>query len=292
MVEDKYKYLCEKMGKKILIFIFSITLAFSLFPTAVKANAIWIRTPFVYTDFIYEVDELKGNDLFTDMVIKLFVSKNATIYSKNVTIEIEPWFNLIHGNPEINNITVCNTSQGIGVGYTYGSVNLFCEDYVEDLFIEEKKTSYPYPSYPSYVISIPIEKFDLYSQYYLRIQYTIPNFVLKEGTVPFLREFVGNNLLVFYSTCQPSDMCKVENWKRFILLPSERDILGDVSGNVRMREIYKGRWVLEMDGGEKSFIRYHDSWVKEFVLPLFFTLLGFFLSFLFEKCLKIKKRFK
>jgi len=240
------------MGKKILIFIFSISLAFSFFPTAVKANAIWIRTPFVYTDLIYEVDELKGNDLFTDMVIKLLVSKNVTIYSKNVTIEIEPWFNKIHGKPKIINITVCNKSQGIGIGYTYGSVYLSCEDYIEDLSIKENNYT-PY-LYSSYTISIPIEKFNFYHYLTIRIQYTIPNFVLKEGIVPFLRECVGNNLLVFYSSCQPSDTCKVENWERFILLPSEKDVLDDISGNVRMYDSYKGRWVLKMEGGEKSFI--------------------------------------
>jgi hypothetical protein len=251
--------------------------SFSLFSTIVEANTIRILTPFVYADFIYEVDELKGNDLFTDMVINLYLFENVTIYSKNVTIEIEPWFNKIHGKPKIINITVCRKSGGIGVGYLYGSIYLSCEDYVENLSINENDYT-PY-RYPSYTISIPLEKLSL--QYLIiRIQYTIPNFVLKEGLVPFMREFVGNNLLAFSSSCLPSDdTCKVENWERFIILPSEKDVLDDISGNVRIYDIYNGRWVFKMVGGEKSFIRYHDSFKKEIILPLFFTLLGFFLGF-------------
>ncbi|MBI2547373.1 MAG: hypothetical protein HYW23_02915 [Candidatus Aenigmarchaeota archaeon] len=250
--------------RSIYFFIFSLILILLLFPEISKSNSLTVPYP-SKVDQITEKDSVEGDSLFTDMIIQLVIP-NDTFANQNITILLNPRY-MIQNLFNLNNIIICKNYTITGYNYRYNSTHIGCNSEINNFtktFNENDQ---------SLSISIPTHEIVGSNNLLIRIQYTIPNFVLKEGHVKFLSEWVGNKFLYFFSQCIPEVSCNIKNWERTVVLP-ESAILDNFIGNAKLTAYDDKNLIFEMQGDGNNFITYHDSREKELVLPLFFTSLG------------------
>lgn len=241
--------------------IFGVLLAFLILMPTVYGNRLWIKQEFTNIGYVYEIDDVNGNDLYVDMVFQLNIFPSLKNISNTAVIEFKP--DVYYGEPVVKNITICE-NDGYGAGLTYGSISIRCKETPQILNIEQMKNFEQV-----YLLTITVENLTTFKSYIVRIMYKIPNFVRKEGT---------NNVLGFQSSCQPNGVpCNIDNWERIIRLPLPTSVLVDSSENVYIKGIGgmgDDRWILTAKGGGPFFIRYYDSNERDLYVPFYWSLLG------------------
>lgn len=250
--------------------IIGVLLYFLLLTPTVYGNGLWIKKEFTTIEHIYEIDDVKGNELYVDVAFHLHILPSLSNISNNTVIEFEP--DVSYGEPVVKNISICE-SGGYSSGLTYGSFSIECNKETMRFLKIEQIGNFK----QVYLITIPVENLTTIKSYIVRIMYKIPNFVRKEGTNNFLS--IGtNNILSFQSRCQPNGApCNIDNWDRIIRLPSPTSVIVDSSENVNIKGIGdKGdeRWILSAKGGGPFFIRYYDSKERDLNVPFYWAVIG------------------
>ncbi len=252
---------------KIKLLVFFSLIFILLNPIVVFANSIWFKGvgTYAYVSIIYEIDKISKDDLFVDLAFSFTVYENIKNITNNFSVYIEPWFSGKHKDVIKLYLNVC---EGNINGSSYDEIGFDCNKTVN--YYNLSLDSYFHLTNYEIIFDLKEVNFsNSYKDYVIRFRYFIPQFSFKEGK---------NNVIAFSSRCFPNSVCNSDRWFRFISLENT-SVIEDISGKVRIHDRIGEVWILNMVGGETSFIRYYNSFEIDILTPLGWTLLGLVFSF-------------
>ena len=252
------------MKKYFILLSFVISLL--ILPGLSYANGIQIISTDTTVQNIVEINEIRGDDLYSEISFEIVVNPKINFVSNYSYLEFKPWYHEDHDVPRIIISELCESASGGSYGYTLGSTEINCKQNIENFMTSIKDE---YSDFYIYRIEIPVENLKIPKYFKIKFVLVTEDFVLTEGS---------NYILGFQSTCNPNDRCNIDSWRKNILFPSKTSVIEDLGNSKIIGRSGDDKWILSISGGDTSFIRYYDSLNREFLSPLSFTVLSIILG--------------
>ncbi len=221
---------------------------------------------------ILEVDRLVGDSLQVSLGIGLTINPDKINSLRNFTVIVSPFETSLHKSAKDITVEVCEG--GIG-GASFEEVMIGCEKRVNATIIPVSSND---PVNAREII-MHLDESETWKMYVIRVNYTLPNFLVTQGT---------NYVAWFTTRCNlGSDSCN--GWMRTVMLPTEDSVIERLPEKAEI-DRYKGKWVIRTNSPDNQqiwFSKYSetDTWI-----PLRWALVGAvfgaLLSIIIEKIMR------
>jgi hypothetical protein len=258
-----------KTSLKITLFIFCITLIVQL----VNANTVEFPSDLIYIDEWYEVDVIRDDPISTEDLdvavgIRVIVPPQYTKLYHNLTITFIPFEFIYTGIEKEVDIEVC-VGTIRSADFTRPDIEVDCKERVKHFVAAENYIKSGSKYFKKYKITISMQEVDRSKIYVIKITYTLPNFIKRQGIYH----------IAWFNTRVDS-----VNFEKFVILPKETSILERVPKNTKINsfvtsENHDDIWYLIIREDGKKQLWYTDE-NELFWRNIKIILLGVFLGWM------------